>query len=85
MCRWPDLGSVLQLVYSEIRADKEEREKRKLDELSSSSLDSSLESKRRRMDGSKAAERVIGSQRDIEFSDILFKGVSGLESRTKGR
>lgn len=63
---------LLLRITREIRADKEEREKRKLDELSSSSLDSSLESKRRRMDGSKAAERVIGSQRDIEFSDILF-------------
>ena len=63
---------LLLRITREIRADKEDCEKRKLDELNSSSPDSSLESKRRRMDGSKAAERVIGSQHDIEFSDILF-------------
>ena len=64
--------SLLLRITREIRADKEEREKRKLDELNSSPTDFSPESKRRRMDGSKAAERVIGSQRDIEFSDVLF-------------
>jgi hypothetical protein len=55
-----------------VRAEKEEREKRKLDELISHSSDVSQEVKRRRMDGSKAAERVIGSQRDIVFAEILF-------------
>jgi hypothetical protein len=63
---------LLLRITRENRADKEEREKRKLDELNSSPLESSQDAKRRRMDGSKAAERVIGSQRDIEFSDILF-------------
>jgi hypothetical protein len=59
-------------ITREIRADKEEREKRKLDEVNSHALELSLDAKRRRMDGSKAAERIIGSQRDIEFSNILF-------------
>ena len=63
---------LLLRITRKIRADKEERKKRKLDKLNSSPLESSLDAKWRRMDGSKAAERVIGSQRDIEFSDILF-------------
>ena len=63
---------LLLRITREIRADKDEREKRKLDENSSHSLEISLDSKRRRMDGSKAAERIVGAQRDIEFSDILF-------------
>ena len=61
---------LLLRITREIRADKEEREKRKLDDSHVSEF--SLDAKRRRMDGSKAAERIIGSQRDIEFSDILF-------------
>ena len=65
---------LLLRITREMRAEKEEREKRKLDELNSLNVSSehSLDAKRRRMDGSKAADRVIGSQRDIEFSDILF-------------
>ena len=63
---------LLLRITREIRADKEEREKRKLHELDSHMSDLSQDAKWRRMDGSKAAERVIGSQRDIEFSDILF-------------
>ena len=63
---------LLLRITRESRADKEEREKRKLDEVNSSPLESSLDAKRRRMDGGKAAERIVGSQRDIEFSDILF-------------
>ena len=63
---------LLLRITREARAEKEEREKRKLDEFTSPASESSLDAKRRRMDGKKAAERVIGSQRDIEFSDILF-------------
>ena len=63
---------LLLRITREIRADKEEREKRKLDEHSSHTFEISLDSKRRRMDGSKAAERIVGAQRDIDFSDILF-------------
>jgi hypothetical protein len=63
---------LLLRITRETREEKEEREKRKLEELSSNMSELSQEAKRRRMDGSKAAERVIGSQRDIEFSDILF-------------
>jgi hypothetical protein len=59
-------------ITRETRADKEDREKRKLDELNSHMSDLSQDAKRRRMDGSKAAKRIIGTQRDIEFSDILF-------------
>ena len=63
---------LLLRITREIRTDKEEREKRKLDELNSLMLESSSEAKRHRMDGTKAAERIIGSQRDIDFSPILF-------------
>ena len=63
---------LLLCITCEIRADKEEHEKRKLDKLNSSLLESSLDAKWRSMDGSKAAKRFIGSQRDIEFSNILF-------------
>lgn len=59
-------------ITRELREDKEEHEKRKLDELNSHLSGLSQDAKRRRMDGSKAAERVVGSQRDIEFSEILF-------------
>ena len=62
---------LLLRVTREARAEKEDREKRRLEDSSQVS-DLSQDAKRRRMDGSKAAERVIGSQRDIEFSDILF-------------
>ena len=63
---------LLLCITCENRAEKEDREKRKLDDLHSHMSDFSQESKRRRMDGSKAAERIIGSQHDIKFSDILF-------------
>ena len=63
---------LLLRITRENRADKEEREKRKLDELLFHASDSSQDIKRRRMDGSRAAERIIGSQREIEFSDVLF-------------
>ena len=63
---------LLLRITREICAEKEEREKRKLEELTPLPSDISLDAKRRRMDGSKAAECVIGSQHDIEFSDILF-------------
>jgi hypothetical protein len=64
---------LLLRITREIRAEKEERDKRRLDELNSHATEPSQVAKRRRMDGSsKAADRIIGSQRDIEFSDILF-------------
>ena len=63
---------LLLRITREMRADKEEREKRKLDDLNLHMSEDTLDAKRRRMDGSKAAERIVGSQRDIEFSDILF-------------
>ena len=63
---------LLLRITREMRAEKEEREKRKLEELTSHASELSQDAKRRRMDGSKAAERIIGSQRDIEFSEILF-------------
>jgi hypothetical protein len=70
MAVMPDF--LLFRITREIRAEKEEKEKRKLDELALSSSDDFQEAKRRRMDGSRAAERIVGSQRSIEFSDILF-------------
>jgi hypothetical protein len=63
---------LLLRITREIRSEKEEREKRKADDANSHMSEFSQDAKRRRMDGSKAAERVIGSQREIEFSDILF-------------
>jgi hypothetical protein len=51
---------------------KEEREKRRFDDSSSHPSECSLDAKQCCMDGSKAAERIIGSQHDIEFSEILF-------------
>jgi hypothetical protein len=52
-------------ITREIRADKEDRDKRKLDELNSHLSESSQDAKRHRMDGTKAAERVVGSQRRL--------------------
>ena len=65
---------LLLRITREMRAEKEEREKRKLEELTSHASELSQDAKRRRtgMDSSKAAERIIGSQHDIEFSEILF-------------
>ncbi|KAF8802614.1 hypothetical protein BYT27DRAFT_7111984, partial [Phlegmacium glaucopus] len=54
------------------QAEKEEREKRKVNDLIATACETSQDAKRRRMDGSKAAECVVGIQRAIEFSDILF-------------
>ncbi|KAF8805930.1 hypothetical protein BYT27DRAFT_7103438, partial [Phlegmacium glaucopus] len=59
-------------ITRENRAEKEEREKRKVDDLIATACETSQDAKRRRMDGSKEAERVVGIQRPIEFSDILF-------------
>jgi hypothetical protein len=60
-------------ITRETQAEKEERDKRKLNELNShNESEFSSNAKRRRMDGTRASERVIGSQREIEFSDILF-------------
>ena len=53
------------------RENRAEKEKRKPDE-SNVSAEISQEVKRRRMDGNKAAERVVGTQRAVEFSEILF-------------
>jgi hypothetical protein len=58
-------------ITRENGADKEDREKRKLDELAISPSDDFFEAKRRRIDGSKVANRIIGSQRPIVFSEIL--------------
>ena len=63
---------LLLLITREIRADKEDREKRKTEDLNPHMSELSQDAKRRRMDGSKAAERIIGFQREIEFSEILF-------------
>ncbi|KAF8185417.1 hypothetical protein BJ912DRAFT_852729, partial [Pholiota molesta] len=56
------------------RREKEEKEKRKLEEQSSKPAESvdGREAKRRCMDGDKATPHVVGAQRPIEFSDILF-------------
>lgn len=63
---------LLLCITRELWAEKEECEKRKLDKLILPQSESSLEAKQCCMDGSKVAERVIGSQHDIKFSDILF-------------
>ncbi|KAF8806492.1 hypothetical protein BYT27DRAFT_7101578, partial [Phlegmacium glaucopus] len=63
---------LLLRITRENRAEKEERDKRKVDDLMTSACEASQDAKRRRMDGSKAAERIVGIQRAIEFSEILF-------------
>lgn len=59
-------------ITRENRAEKEEKEKRKLEELNPGSFENSSEGKRRRMDGSKAADRVVGTQRVQIFSSPLI-------------
>ena len=63
---------LLLRITRETRADKEDCEKRKLDELHHHVSEHSQDAKRCHMDGSRAAELIVGSQRDIEFSEILF-------------
>ena len=63
---------LLLLITREIRADKEDREKRKTEDLNPHMSELSQDAKRRRLDGSKAAKRIIGFQWKIEFSEILF-------------
>ena len=58
---------LLLRITRELRADREEREKRKLQELVPQLSESSLDAKRRRMDGSKAAECVIGTSATLSF------------------
>ena len=65
----PDL--LIQRITRENRREKEEREKRKLDDNPKSSSDDLRVAKRRCMDGDKAVERVVGSQSPIKFSDIM--------------
>jgi hypothetical protein len=59
------------LLFCITRENRAEKEKRKVDE-SNAIPENSQEGKRRCMDGNRAAEHVIGTQRAIEFSDILF-------------
>ena len=59
------------LLFHINHENRAEKEKRKPDE-SNTSAEISQEAKRRRMDGNRAAERVVGTQRAIEFSEILF-------------
>ena len=69
----PDL--LIQRITRENRQEKEEKEKkekRRLDDNQKSSSDDSRVAKRRCMDGDKAAERVVGSQSPIEFSEIMY-------------
>src|ERR1700678_1130442 len=67
-------NSLIQRITRENRHEKEEREKRKRDDNSKTHTDKSLgrEVKHRCMDGDKAAERIIGSQNSIEFSEIMY-------------
>ncbi|KAF8812996.1 hypothetical protein BYT27DRAFT_7085603, partial [Phlegmacium glaucopus] len=46
--------------------------KRKMDDLMTTACDTSNDAKQRCMDGSKAAECIIGIQHAIKFSKILF-------------
>ena len=65
--------SLIQKITRDNRRDKEEKETRKRDDTSSKTTsDESREVKRRCMDGEKAAERVIGLQIPIEFSEIMY-------------
>jgi len=64
--------SLIQRITRENRHEKEEKEKRRRDKISKPSSDEFREVKRRCMDGNKAAERIIGSQSPIEFSEIMY-------------
>ena len=58
---------LLLRITCENQAEKEEHEKRKLNKFNSSPSEPFLDAKRCRMDGSKVAECVIGSQLHIDF------------------
>jgi len=66
--------SLIQRINRETRHEKEEKEKRKRDDNSKSSSDDtpSREIKRRCMDGDRAAERIVGFQNPIDFSEIMY-------------
>ena len=59
------------LLFRITRENRAEKEKRKADD-SNITLENSPDGKRRRMDGTRAAERIVSTQRPIEFSEILF-------------
>ena len=59
------------LLFRINHENRTEKDKCKPDEPNTSA-EISQESKRRHMDGKRAAERVVGTQRAIEFSEILF-------------
>ena len=59
------------LLFRILRENRAEKEKRKADD-SNTTPDNAQDGKRRRMDGSRAADRVVGTQRAIDFSEILF-------------
>src|ERR1700678_3773046 len=67
-------NSLIQRITRENRHEREEREKRKCDDSSKTNSDENLtrEAKRRCMDGDRAAERMIGIQNPIEFSEIMY-------------
>ena len=67
LARFLNFVPELLRITRENQAEKEEREKRKLDKLNSSPSEPFLDAKRCRMDGSKVAECVIGSQHHIDF------------------
>ena len=64
--------SLIQRITRENRCEQEEKEKRKHDEVPKLISDESRDVKRRCMDGDKAANRVIGSQNPIDFSEIMY-------------
>jgi len=67
-------NSLIQRITRENRHEREEREKRKRDDSSKTNSDENLtrEAKRRCMDGDRAAERMVGIQNPIEFSEIMY-------------
>jgi hypothetical protein len=64
--------SLIQRITRENRREKEEKEKRKRDDTTRSISDDLRDTKRRCMDGDKAANRIIGLQNPIEFSEIMY-------------
>jgi hypothetical protein len=64
--------SLIQRITRENHRDKEEREKRKRDDTPRAISDDFRDVKRRCMDGDKAANRIIGLQNPIDFSEIMY-------------
>ena len=70
--------SLVQLrITHENRHEREEKEKRKHDNVPRLISDESRDAKCRCMDGDKATSQIIGLQNPIDFSEIMYYTVQG--------